>query len=368
MSTKTKIFITGATGYIGGSVLERLQSHPDTSSFEITAIVRSAQKAEGFKKFGVNAVVGSFSDAQLLEDLTAAADVVVDTANADDLEAAKIMLRGSKRKFQETGRPPIFIHTSGTGVLNDNAAGLKATDVVWDDANPNQIEQLPPTASHRDVDLEVIQADKEGYVRTYIVAPATVYGIASGKFVDAGLQNKHSIQIPALISASVDRGQAGMIGKGVNIWPNVDINDVADLYIDLYNAIKANPDAVGHGRDGFYFGLNGEHTLYDVSKELGRVLVALGKSSKQEPTTFTKKEVDKYFNGSNYIGGNSRGLANHSKAIGWRPTKTTKDFLASIKPEVEEVLRTNYKTPVLFPRAFEFLYTSSLLIQHGREG
>ncbi|KAF9453418.1 NAD(P)-binding protein [Macrolepiota fuliginosa MF-IS2] len=339
MSTKTKIFITGVTGYVGGFVLERLQNHPDASNFEITAMVRSAQKAEEFKKSGVNAVVGSFSDAKLLEDLTAAADIVIDVVDADVLEAAKIMLRSSKRRFQETGRPQVFIHTSGTGILADNAAGLKTTDVIRDDANPDQIEQLPPTAFHRDVDLEMIQADNEGYVGVYFVTPGTIYGIASGTFVDAGLHHKQSIQIPALISASIDRGRAGMVGKGVKIWPNVDIDDVADLYIDLYNAIKANPDAVGHGRDGFYFGLNGEHVLYDVSKELGRVLVAFGKSSEEEPTTFTKEEIDKYFNGLDYFGTNSRGLANHSKAIGWRPTKTTKDFLESIKPEVEEVLR-----------------------------
>jgi hypothetical protein len=105
-----------------------------------------------------------------------------------------------------------------------------------------------------------------------------------------------------------------MVGKGLNIWPNVHVDDgasagpciyiimiltpdlVADLYLDLYNAIEANPGAVGHGRDGFYFGLNGEHTLYDVGKELGRALVALGKSSSEEPTAFTKEEIDKYFN------------------------------------------------------------------------
>lgn len=132
----------------------------------------------------------------------------------------------------------------------------------------------------------------------------------------AGLANKHSIQVPALIGASLDRGQAGMVGKGLNIWPNVHIDDgmiphrsccpltdsfsnlVADLYIDLYNAIKTNPDKVGHGRKGYYFGLNGEHTLYDVSKELGRAMVAVGKSSSEEPTTFTKEEINKYFQAS----------------------------------------------------------------------
>jgi len=343
MSSKTKIFITGATGYIGGSVLERLLDHPDAHNFEITTLVRSHEKAEGFKKFGINTVVGSFSDTQLLEDLTAAADVVIDTVDADNLDAAKTMLRGFKRRFQETGKPIPFIHTSGTGLLVDNAAGLRTTDTIWDDANPDQLDQLPPTAPHRDVDLEIIQADKEGYVKGYIVAPSLIYGIASGKFVDAGLQNKHSIAIPLLVAASLGRGQAGIVGKGVNIWPNVHIDEVADLYIILFNAIHDNPDKVGHGRDGYYFGENGEHVLYDVSREVGRALVALGKSSSEEPTTFTQEDLDKYFRGSSFLGTNSRAKSNRSRSLGWQPKKTTKDFLASIKEEVEEMVRTKHK-------------------------
>lgn len=70
---------------------------------------------------------------------------------------------------------------------------------------------------------------------------------------------------------------------------------VADLYIILFSAIRANPDKVGHGRDGYYFGENGEHILYDVGKEVGRALVALGKTSSDEPTTFTQEDLDKYF-------------------------------------------------------------------------
>lgn len=36
--------------------------------------------------------------------------------------------------------------------------------------------------------------------------------------------------------------------------------------------------------------------MYDVGKEVGRALVALGKASSDEPTTFTKEDLDKYFN------------------------------------------------------------------------
>ena len=45
--TKTKILLTGATGYIGGSILERVFSRPDAAErFEFTVLVRDPKKAE----------------------------------------------------------------------------------------------------------------------------------------------------------------------------------------------------------------------------------------------------------------------------------------------------------------------------------
>jgi len=77
MSTKTNIFLTGVTGYIGGSVLDRLLEHPNVASFEFTALVRSSEKAAKLKALGVNPVVGSLQDLEILEDLASKADIVL---------------------------------------------------------------------------------------------------------------------------------------------------------------------------------------------------------------------------------------------------------------------------------------------------
>jgi hypothetical protein len=69
---------------------------------------------------------------------------------------------------------------------------------------------------------------------------------------------------------------------------------VAELYILLLDRVLKDPDQVPHGREGFYFAENGEHTLYEVSKAIGEGLVALGKSPDAEPSTFSKEEIDKY--------------------------------------------------------------------------
>ena len=64
-----------------------------------------------------------------------------------------------------------------------------------------------------------------GYVRTYIVLPSTIYGIATGKLFDLGISNAHSIQVPIAIKASLDRGQGGVIGEGKNYWPSVEVHE-----------------------------------------------------------------------------------------------------------------------------------------------
>ncbi|GLB41332.1 putative NAD-P-binding protein [Lyophyllum shimeji] len=337
-TTKTNILVTGATGYIGGAVLSRFLARPDISSLSITALVRSPEKSEKLKALGVNAVVGSHENSALVQKLASEADVVLSMADSDHIEAAKAILRGLEARYKATGTAPVLIHTSGTGVLMDNAAGAYAYDTIYDDATPAQIETLAPTQLHRDVDLILTDADRLGYVKTYIILPCTIYGIATGTLAAHGIQNVHSVQIPSLIRASLDRGQGGMVGLGKNRWNNVSIDDVADVYLVLYDAIRTNP-ATGHGREGYYFAENGEHTLYDVGKAIAEALVALGRGKSAEPTTFTKEEIDKYFQGSEYLGSNSRCRATRARAIGWKPTKTAKDMLASIRPEVEALLR-----------------------------
>ncbi|EJD06863.1 NAD-binding protein [Fomitiporia mediterranea MF3/22] len=348
MSVKQTIFLTGATGYIGGSVLWRLLNHKDAKNFNINLLVRDPSKAKLLQeKFGVEAIVGSHSDADKIEALAEQADCIIATADADNLGAAKAIFRGMKKYYKKNGKAPIYIHTSGTGVLSDNAAGMYASEKIYDDSKVEDIESLDPkTQIHREIDMEAVSADQAGYARTYIILPSNVYGIAKNGLTEAGVQNPHSILIPVLVRASIDRGQGGMVGLGKNKWPNVHIDDVADLYIVLFDKIRADVNSVPHGREGFYFGASGEHDLYEVGKAVAQALVELGRGKSPEPTTFTKEELDKYFGGSavTVMGSNSRCVANRSLALGWKPKHTTKDFLASVKPEIEALIAAGKHT------------------------
>ena len=70
-------------------------------------------------------------------------------------------------------------------------------------------------------------AHSKGYVKAYLFCPPTIFGFATGKLVDLGVQNTRSIQIPMAVASSVARKRAGYIGKGENVWPLIHIDDGA---------------------------------------------------------------------------------------------------------------------------------------------
>jgi uncharacterized protein YbjT (DUF2867 family) len=70
------MYTSPLAGYIGGAVLARLLEHPTFPTSEITALVRKADKIPAFDSIGVNTVLGSYSDLELLEERASQSDVV----------------------------------------------------------------------------------------------------------------------------------------------------------------------------------------------------------------------------------------------------------------------------------------------------
>ena len=67
------------------------------------------------------------------------------------------------------------------------------------------------------------------------------------------------------------------------------------MYVTLLDALLENPDRVGHGWEGIYYGENGHISWYDICKALGQALVELGVTDDPEPTPFTDEELVKYW-------------------------------------------------------------------------
>lgn len=82
---------TPITGYIGGAVVGRLLALPN---FEITALIRSEEKAKKFKELGVhNVIVGDQTDYKKVEELAEGADVVLQMVSRYPMQISNGHLR-----------------------------------------------------------------------------------------------------------------------------------------------------------------------------------------------------------------------------------------------------------------------------------
>ncbi|KAK2464833.1 hypothetical protein APHAL10511_003132 [Amanita phalloides] len=330
------ILILGATGYAGSSILAAFMDHTKSSSYTVTALVRNAEKAQKLKAFGVRTVVGSQTDVPLLEKLASEADYFINAADADSMEVAQAALKGLKKRYQTTGSKSHFLHISGTGVVADKAVGT-FSDNIWYDDNLEQLDTIDPEALHRNVELLLIDADKSGYVNSYIVSPPTIWGQPTHAFAKAGISHTQSIQIPALIKVSLARGAGSYVGEGRNVWDNCHVDEVGAFYVKLYDHIEAGKAT--HGREGVYFVRADEHSLYDIGKAIGKALYDAGKVTSPEPKPFTQEELDNFFGAfQRYFACNARARGPRGLSTGWRPVRTTKDLLENIRVEVQLTL------------------------------
>jgi NAD(P)-dependent dehydrogenase (short-subunit alcohol dehydrogenase family) len=109
----TKVFITGATGYIGGSVAERFL----TAGHEVFGLVRSKEKPPLLKGRGIDPVVGTLDNWRVLSDAAQSSDAVIHAASADDAGSVLTLVGPLER----TGKP--LIYTTGSGIVADSANG-----------------------------------------------------------------------------------------------------------------------------------------------------------------------------------------------------------------------------------------------------
>ncbi|THU86483.1 hypothetical protein K435DRAFT_868240 [Dendrothele bispora CBS 962.96] len=171
--------------------------------------------------------------------------------------------------------------------------------------------QVPPLEeSETQVSHHNVGYKKKSKVATKIWSSETIsglissyhppYGIASGPLFDAEISNRHSIQVPALIKAAFARTppQGGTIlGEGKNVWPNVEIHKLADLYNVFLDSVltSQNPQFPGHGREGIYNAVNGEHNFQQLAEAISQALVPLGLGEDSSSLTFSTEEEQKFF-------------------------------------------------------------------------
>jgi nucleoside-diphosphate-sugar epimerase len=241
------VFITGASGYIGGTVAMLLvkQGH------NVRGLTRTQNGADQLSRLGITPVMGDLDDSNVLIREANRADAVINAAHADHLGAVHAFVNALK------GSGKAFIHTSGSSIIGDDARGEYSTNAIFSEATPLVVDARKQ--ARHDIDLVVLNASKEN-IRTSVLIPSLVYGEGTGV-------NKCSIQIPFLVSNALDQKVVQIVGPGLNVWSNVHIEDLATLYHLVFNDLVS-----GRGSGSFYFAENGETSFINIAKAISQRL------------------------------------------------------------------------------------------------
>ena len=283
-----RVFVTGATGYIGGSVAVRLVAE----GHQVSGLVRSAEAATKVRALGITPVMGTLADRAVLVEAARAADAVINAANADDADLLDAMLPAL------AGSGKVFLQTSGSSIVGDNAGG-EPSDRVYDEDTP--VAPLPDKARRVAINERVRAAARDG-VRSVVLCPSLIYGTGTGV-------HKASIQVPQLIELARRSGVARHVGRGLNVWSNVQIDDLVDLY--LLALAKA-------ARGSFFYAENGEASMKALAEAISRLLGFGGRTE-----AIALEDAVKEWGGvaaAFTFGSNSRVRARRARAdLGWRP-------------------------------------------------
>ncbi|KAJ7834251.1 hypothetical protein B0H14DRAFT_2363888 [Mycena olivaceomarginata] len=301
---------------------------------EITCLVRGEDRASLIRELGVKVVVADLADVDIVEAAAAQADIVIDTANADFPRGCTAILAGLKARHAQTGITSVFIHSSGTGALTDNAQGKFASEKIYEDLDCADIRAIPKTYVHRESDSMISEASVEGYVRGYVVMPPLIYGRGTGPF------SRTSVQIPALIRAALKLGHAVHVGPGLPLWNGVHVQDLVDLCLILADdALSGNPKA-STGLECFYLCATDTYSWKQLANEIGRCLYAKGVIATAEARALLPSEEEEVlgtWSGFAY-GSNSRSKTGKAYALGWKPKHYTTGLFDSIDEEYAAVL------------------------------
>ncbi|MBB6501020.1 NAD-dependent epimerase/dehydratase family protein [Pedobacter cryoconitis] len=284
-----KIFLTGATGYIGSSVAKFLAD----KGHIIYGLYRNPAKEAELRQLAIIPVLGTLEDQVLLDEYARLSDAVIHTADSDHRSAIETMLNA----LEGTGKT--FIHTSGSSVVGDDVLGRSENPEIFDEESlftPMEV-RVKRTAINNMVRIAAV----EKQIRTIVIVPSMIYGNSLGL-------DTESDQLPVVFRKSRELGKGVYLGKGVNRWSNVHIADLVELY-DL--ALEKAPSA------GYFYAENGEESYLDLAGYISRALGYGGEVGSWDAED-ALAELGDWARFA--LGSNSRVRAVHARRLlGWKP-------------------------------------------------
>jgi nucleoside-diphosphate-sugar epimerase len=234
-----RVFLTGATGYIGSELATALRGR----GHDVGALVRPESDSHRLRDAGVVVVAGDMASLPSLSDTLGGYDVFVHAAQSNTPADMELVPQALATFSAQQG---FLIYTSGVWVLGN-------TTGVADETTP--VNPLPIVTWRPAVERQVLDAGGA------VIRPGCVYGGKQGL-------------LGSWFAAAAQKEPVRLVGDGENHWTWVNLHDLADLYV---RAVEQRLPGVFHGVDDTYATLNAcveaiasgsaiEHTPADVAR------------------------------------------------------------------------------------------------------
>ena len=219
-----RIFVTGATGFIGSVLVPELIQ----AGHQVLGLTRSQAGADKLSAAGAEVLHGNLEDLDSLRKGAADSEGVIHLAFSHDFSQFEKNAADERKAITALGevlagsdRP--FVVTSGTAI----AAGV--------DGKPST-ETSPKSSWNPRAGLEtaVKEATERG-VKTSIVRLAQIHDT-----------HKQGL-VPYFLAVTRQKGVSAYLGDGSNRWPAAHVTDTARLYRLAFE--RAEPGAIYHAVD-----------------------------------------------------------------------------------------------------------------------
>ncbi len=278
-----RVFVTGATGFIGSVVVSDLIS----AGHKVLGLSRSDAGEKSLLSAGAEVHRGHLQDLATLRSGAAMSDAVIHTAFIHDfskfqenceIDGRAIEAMGSV--LAGTGRP--FIVTSGTGV--PGPSGLATEDLH------------PPSALPRISEQAAMAWDGQG-VRVSVVRLPQVHN-----------RDKMGLVSP-LIAIAREKGVSAYVGDGLNRWPACHLLDAAPLY----RLVLEN------GASGARY-----NAVAEKGVPLREIAEAIGRGLQIPIVSKTPEEAAEHFGPFAFFAGTDMPASSvlTQQRLGWRPTQS----------------------------------------------